>query len=326
MQAADEPQARAADDLHVLQIALGPSAVANGDVDQRGRRFLPGAPAIGGHAHLPAPAAHQCGLDEIMRQHKAAEWLAALELRQAAILRERSNANNGVVPPVIAAVAGPCRQPAGDDRAVDAGCELLQPGKQGLRADELRRGLQDPERGVRTHRQHQALQSGRVDQAVGIEHDHVVVAGAPAADEFLEIAGFTGDIEPAPPIPDRHDVPKQARNLATLKVSRIHASALVESERITISKPPCAWMLLQRFAHRLQGRRGAGRVLVVDRHHECGKRGRAVYGVGTGSRRLDAPASTEPAANAIQPNETAKKKIIVPCRKVMLAKRTTCSI
>ena len=47
---------------------------------------------------------------------------------------------------------------------------------------------------------------------------------------------------------------------------------------------------------------------------------------GTASRRFEAPASTEPAANAIQPSETAKKKIISPCRKVMLAKRTTCSI
>src|SRR5258708_28438564 len=33
-----------------------------------------------------------------------------------------------------------------------------------------------------------------------------------------------------------------ARNLATLKVSRIHASASVESESITISKPRCESM------------------------------------------------------------------------------------
>ncbi len=47
---------------------------------------------------------------------------------------------------------------------------------------------------------------------------------------------------------------------------------------------------------------------------------------GMGSRRFEAPASTEPAANAIQPRDTAKKKIIRPCSRVMLAKRTTCSI
>ena len=49
-------------------------------------------------------------------------------------------------------------------------------------------------------------------------------------------------------------------------------------------------------------------------------------GSGTGSRRFDAPAITEPAAKAIQPSDTAKKKIISPCSSVMLAKRTTCSI
>ena len=100
----------AADDFHVLQVALRPAAVANGDVDQRGRRFFPGAAAVGGHAHLPAAAAHQRGFDEIMRQHEAAEGLAALELGQAAILRECGHANDGVVTPIIAAVAGPCAQ------------------------------------------------------------------------------------------------------------------------------------------------------------------------------------------------------------------------
>ena len=124
---ADEAQARAADDFHVLQIALRPAAVANGDVDQRGRGFFPGAAAVGGHAHLPAAAAHEGGFDEIMGQHETAEGLAALELGQAAILRERGNANDGVVPPVIAAVAGPGGQPARNDRPVDAGRELLQP-------------------------------------------------------------------------------------------------------------------------------------------------------------------------------------------------------
>ena len=40
----------------------------------------------------------------------------------------------------------------------------------------------------------------------------------------------------------------------------------------------------------------------------------------------EAPAITDPAANAIQVSEMAKKKIINPWSSVMLAKRTTCSI
>ena len=47
---------------------------------------------------------------------------------------------------------------------------------------------------------------------------------------------------------------------------------------------------------------------------------------GIRSRLFDAPASTDAAENAIQPSDTAKKKIIKPCSSVMLAKRTTCSI
>src|ERR1700685_3832930 len=47
-----------------------------------------GAAAIGGHAHLPAAAAHEGSLDEIMGEDKTAKGLAALELRQAAILGE----------------------------------------------------------------------------------------------------------------------------------------------------------------------------------------------------------------------------------------------
>ena len=79
MQPAGEAQARGADDLHVLQIALSPAPVADGDVDERGRGFFPGAAAVGGHAHLPAAAAHQRRLDEVVRQHEAAEGLAARE-------------------------------------------------------------------------------------------------------------------------------------------------------------------------------------------------------------------------------------------------------
>ena len=205
MHAAGEGQARGADDFHVLQIALCPAAVANGDVDQRRRRLFPGTDAVGGHAHLPSGAPHERRLDEVVREHVAAERLAALELGQAAALRKCRDANDGVVAPVIAAVAGPGRQTSRDDRAVDAGGELLQPAEKGVRTDEPRRRLQDPQLRVRVHHLHQSQQRRCVDQAVGVEHDHVVVAPAPARDEFLDIARLAGDVAPAPPIPHGHD-------------------------------------------------------------------------------------------------------------------------
>src|SRR5882672_9474348 len=145
MHPADETEARGADDFHVLQVALSPAPVANRDVDQRWRGFLPGAAAVRGHAHLPADAPHQSGLDEIMREDETAERLAAREFGQAAVLRECGDANDGVVSPIIAAVAGPCAQAPRDDRSIDAGSELLQAAKKGSRADQLRSGLQYPQ-------------------------------------------------------------------------------------------------------------------------------------------------------------------------------------
>ena len=77
----------------------------------------------------------------------------------------------------------------------------------------------------------------------------------------------------------------------------------------------CAPICAERLGHRLQGRGGARRILVVDRHHQRGERaaGTGASGPGAGSRRFEAPASTEPAENAIQASDTAKKKIISPC-------------
>ena len=85
---------------------------------------------------------------------------------------------------------------------------------------------------------------------------------------------------------------------------------------------------LQCFRHRLQRGGGARRILVVDGHHERRERRRRSMPRPQDQDRAVSrrPPTTEPAANAIQPRETAKKKIIVPCNSVMLAKRTTCSI
>src|ERR1700722_20843296 len=125
MHPAGETQARGADDFHVLQVALSPAAVANGDVDQRWRGLFPGPAAVGGHAYLPAGAAHQRSLDEIMRQDEAPEGFAALELGQAAVLGERVHADDGVVSPIIGAVARPRGKAACYDGSIDTGRELL---------------------------------------------------------------------------------------------------------------------------------------------------------------------------------------------------------
>ena len=97
------------DDLRVLQIALRPASVADRDVDERRRALFPRAVEIRRHAHFPAGAAHERGFDEVVRQHVTAERPAPGQLRQAAGLRERGDADDRVVTPVVAFVAATTR-------------------------------------------------------------------------------------------------------------------------------------------------------------------------------------------------------------------------
>ena len=235
-----------------------------------GGDLLPGPTAVGGHAHLPSGPAHQCRLDEVVRQHVAAEGLAAVQLGQSAALREGLHPDDGVVAPVIRAVAGPRGQAARDDWSVSAGGELLQPAEQRARADQLRSGLQDAERRVRADHPRQPGQARGIDQAVGVQHDHVIVAAAPAGHEVLQIAGFSCDVAPAPAVPHRHDRGERAAQSVDrcrltdpgIRVRRIgqydHLEGAARAEP------------LQRLAHGLQSRGGAGGVLVVDGHDQRG--------------------------------------------------------
>ena len=45
-------------------------------------------------------------------------------------------------------------------------------------------------------------EGGGFHQAVGIEHDHVGVAAAPAAHEVFDVAGFAADVLRAAAVPD----------------------------------------------------------------------------------------------------------------------------
>ena len=197
-----------------------------------------------------------------------AERFSPFEFGQTAGLGKRGGADDGVVAPVIGAVAGPCGQAARDDRAIHAAGELLQAAEKRPCSDQLRSGLKQSERRVLAHHLRQPQKRGGVDQAVGVEQDHVVVAAAPAPDEVLHIAGFARDVAPASPIPHRHDLgegPAQRidrRRFAdpSVGVGRIRQHHDLEAAiRIDRRKP---------FGHGLQGRGGAHRVLVVDRHDQ----------------------------------------------------------
>ena len=113
----------------MLQVALAPAAVADGEVGQRGRAFLVAAGQAGEHVHGPAGAAEQGGLDEIVAHDVAAERLAAAQGWQTGGLGEGAGADDGVVAPVIAFGAAPPGETVRDQRAIEPAGELLHAGE-----------------------------------------------------------------------------------------------------------------------------------------------------------------------------------------------------
>ena len=156
----------------------------------------------------------------------------------------------------------------------------------------------------------------RLDQAVGVEDHHVVVARAPALDEVLQVAGLAADVLASGagtrPASRRASASRSASDGQRLAYPGIGARANRTAARSrSPSAAPCVDQLLGHRAHR---HRRAQRILVVDRHHQrrAGRRGRARVAEGASGRRRcgSRPATAEPAAWAIQPSVAAKKTIM----------------
>src|SRR5580658_4775608 len=96
-----------ADDPRVLEIALAPSPVAGGEIDERGRALFVRAAEVGQHVDGKARAPHQRGLDEVVAEYMAPERRLARQVRQTAMIGERARADDRVVAPVIAVVSHP---------------------------------------------------------------------------------------------------------------------------------------------------------------------------------------------------------------------------
>ena len=165
-----------------------------GELDEVGRRVLVAAGQVVGHAHGVAAAADEGGLDEVVAEDEPAERRLAGQLGQAAALGEGRGADDGVVAPVVAGVAEPGAQAAGQDRAVDAAGELLDAGERRGAADQLRRGLQDAERLVGLHAAGELDDAVGLHQAVGVEHQHEGIGAAPALDPVGDVAGLAAQV------------------------------------------------------------------------------------------------------------------------------------
>ena len=141
MQSADRMDSGAEHQANVLQIALAPALVALGKVDQRGRAFLVAALQIVRQADLEACPANQRRFDEVVAEDFAPQRSVARQLRQAAALVNASSANDRVVPPVVAVVAGPPGESFEKDRAVNRAPRTAGSGQTATRGSPARAAL-----------------------------------------------------------------------------------------------------------------------------------------------------------------------------------------
>src|SRR3546814_10265759 len=158
------------------------------------RRLLPAAAQVVGHAQFPPRAPQQRRLDEVVAEDLAPERRLARQMRQVAIVDERPDADDRVVAPEVAVAHGEPRKPGGGHRPIDARGELLEAREQRLAARRLRRHLAEADARPLVHAAHEFDQGLTRHHAVGIEHDHVLVAAAPPLEEILDVAALPADV------------------------------------------------------------------------------------------------------------------------------------
>ncbi len=118
MKAADRVQAACRQQSQVLQIAPTPALIAQHVVDQCAGCFLKAAGNTGQEPHPPTGAAQQGRLDEVMAQDQVIASQQSAQMRQARGRGKGPRPNDGIVPPVVAFVARPVRQPLGQQPAI----------------------------------------------------------------------------------------------------------------------------------------------------------------------------------------------------------------
>ena len=187
------------EEAEILHIALAPAQIALDEVRQAGRVLLPALELIGDDAHLVARRAHQRGLHLVMAQHMAAEGRPAGQQRKAAMGDEGLQPDDGVMAPIGPARSLPPGDPDGMGAHAMAHAELEDPREGALRRLAGNQRLEDAEPRIGLHDPHQAQHRRGGHQAVGIEHDHMVVVAVGPLGELAQIACLEAGIRrPAP--------------------------------------------------------------------------------------------------------------------------------
>src|ERR1700730_11473883 len=93
----------------MLKVALAPSAGAGCEIQQRWRTFFKAATERCHHSDGPPRPPHQCRLHEVMAENMTAKRFAAMQVRQARVLRKCEYANDRIVGPIVSLLMMPPR-------------------------------------------------------------------------------------------------------------------------------------------------------------------------------------------------------------------------
>src|SRR4051794_18780729 len=107
----------------MLQVALAPSPVACGKIQQRRRAFFVATAQHRRHMDGPAGTPHQRRLDEVVAQNMPTKWFTTLQFRKSRTLRKGAHADDGVVPPVVTLGSVPPRNAGRDQRTIKSAGE-----------------------------------------------------------------------------------------------------------------------------------------------------------------------------------------------------------
>src|SRR5204862_6377652 len=118
-----------------------------------------------------------------------------------------------VVAPVLPVAELPEVEAGGEHPPVDAARELLHAREQRAAVDRRRRGLDHPDVGIALHELNEAHERLAGHHAVGVEHDHVPVAPAPAPAEVGDVAALALETHLPAPVEDAVEATDRAAPL-----------------------------------------------------------------------------------------------------------------
>ena len=267
----DHAEAARADHREMLHVALRPAPIARGDVEQRRRAVFPRAAERRAACAPTSPARRSSAAStKSCDMIGPPNGLLAGQRRQAGRGGEGAHADDRVVTPVVAVLALPrgdaARRRSGrrppPRTAAAARTASSPPASRGTVCSSPRCGSASISRNQRQQR------VGR-DDAVGVEHDHEVVAPAPTRDEVVQVAGLAARIVRCAAdtrrASDRRASSRSAWNAAVS--AHVRSSGSVVSDSTKISKPAASRSssVSAMACERREARAGS---LVVHRHHE----------------------------------------------------------